>query len=346
MLKETILLIDAFNVIISQNSVSNIVDNNSEPIGTYLGVINQIKLFTEKFKPIKVFFVMDGPNAGERRRKIYSNYKGKRRVVGRKSKIVLNEDDNEESYEVSGSYEKQLKKIYDFLKLLPVTVCIVPYCEADDVISNIALKNQELYRSVIVSTDKDYLQLVNENIGVYNWRSKKYFDQKLFIEEFQIKPSNFIFKKILRGDNSDEIKGISSLGEKTFLRMFSKKMIEDELTTMEDFFNYLDSLKEEDVEKKDLKHLKVLKEESTRKNLLINFRIMKLSSDYLKIHHIDILKTQIEEQRFKITNNISLKILMMKDSFNKLYGTYSSLFKPETWMNPFKIVRNNVEIIV
>src|ERR1700749_247220 len=99
-----ILLIDAWNVIISQNAVSNIVDHNSNPIGRYLGVINQIRLFTDKFKPAKIFFVLDGPNAGERRRKLFADYKGKRRVTARKSKVVFKDDEGDDVFEVDGAF--------------------------------------------------------------------------------------------------------------------------------------------------------------------------------------------------------------------------------------------------
>ena len=342
--KENILLIDGFNIVIAQNSVANIVDANSEPIGTYLSTVNQVRNFIEIFKPIKVFFVMDGPNAGERRRKIYPNYKGKRRVKARTSKVKLSEGDEEESYEVDGAFENQLQKIFEFLKSLPITVCIVPFCEADDIITHIAKKNQDKYRSVIVSTDKDYLQLVNENINVYNWRKKTVYDSRKFIEDHKILPSNYIYKKIIRGDSSDEIKGVSAIGDKTFERIFSKKLFEDEVHEIGDFFNFINSIDKELVEKKDKKHIDKLNESETQKELLKKFQIMKLDDDYLKTHHLEILRKQIEEQKNKVPSYLTLQITLMKESFNKVYGAYSQSFNPINWLRPFKIIHNQIDI--
>ena len=347
--KRAILLLDTFNILISQNSVANIIDENANPTGMYLSTLNMIKIFVDKFKPIKVFVVLDGPNAGERRRKIYPNYKGKRKIIGRKSKITLvegEEDDEMVDYEVEGAFESQLKKVYDFLKLLPVTICIVPYCEADDIITYICKKNEDKYKCIIVSTDKDYLQLVNDNIEVYSWQKKKLYSKNEFIKEHNILPENYIFKKIIRGDDSDEIDGIKGIGVKTFDRIFSKILLENKLNGMMDFLNEINSITLEEVAKKDHKHINNIQTDETKKELLKSFELMKLSTEYLKIQYIEILRKQIEEQKNKTFNILPVKMIMIKDSFNKIFGAYQASFKPENWLYPFKLVKNSVDITI
>lgn len=332
-----ILLIDAFNIIIAQNAVANITDHNAQPIGAYLTTLNQIRTFVDKFKPVKIFFVLDGPNAGERRRKLFPNYKGKRRVTARKSKVMFKDAENEESevFEVNGAFEKQLLKIYEFLKLLPVTTCIIPYCEADDVISYIAKSNNEESESIIVSTDKDYLQLIDDNISVYNWRTKVIFNKQSFATSYNLLPVNYIFKKIVRGDSSDKIKGTKSIGEKTFAEIFHD-LNTIQLKEISDFFSYLDNYNIDSLPKKHHKHITLLKE--SKDDLLIKFKLMKLDKDYLKLHHIEKLKQQVDEQKSKIISKLSLRILMQKDYFNKLNN--GGYFNIDSWLQPFVFIKN------
>ncbi len=347
-MKERMILIDGWNMIIAQNAVANILDHNSQPIGTYLTVINQIRSLVEKFKPNKVFFVLDGPNAGQRRRSIYPQYKNKRRITARTSKAVIyNEDDKSDKdvYEVDGAYEKQLNKIYDFLKLLPVSVIIIPYCEADDVITYLAQKNQEEFDVIISSTDKDYLQNINKNISVYNWRKKIMYNQELFLNTFKILPENYIYQKILLGDKSDNIINIKSIGIKTFSRLFEAELSSNKsLNSLEDFFVFIDKIDKDTLEKKYIKYVDLLREKNSKDSLLLNFQLIKLSSENLKQHHIELLKVQVEEQKKKLFSKLTAKIKVLNDSFNKLYGIYSSTFNADKFLQPFVFVNSKLEL--
>lgn len=348
-MKEKMLCIDGWNIMLAQNSVANILDFNSEPIGMYLTTINQIRSYIDQMKPHKVVFVMDGPNAGERRRKIYSNYKNKRRVTARTSKIKLySEEDKKDAdvYEVDGAFQKQLIKIHEFLKLLPISIVIIPYCEADDVITYIAEKNQDKYDVVICSTDKDYLQLINDNISVYNWRKKALFDRKRFIEDFGILPENYVFQKVLLGDKSDAIKNIKSIGDKAFQAIFQKGLLESKKETITDLFTFLNTLDKDSIEKKFQKKVDLLKEKNTQDSLLLNFRLIKLHAENLKPHHIEILRKQIDEQRDKGFSKLSAKLKMLNDGFNKLYGVYANAFNADKFLQPFVFLtaKNELEV--
>lgn len=339
-MKERILLIDGWNICLAQNAVANITDANSEPCGMYLTTINQIKNFIADFKPSKVFFILDGPNAGERRRKLFPDYKNKRRVTERKSKVVFKYDGEEEvDYEIDGAFERQLSKIYEFLKLVPVTVCIVPYCEADDVITYLAQKNQEQFNPIIISTDKDYLQLVNDNIQVYNWRTKVLYTKQKFIDSFSLLPENYIYKKVVRGDKSDNIKNTKSIGEKTFSELFLELSTKP-LENIGDFFDYIDNMNLDSIAKKHHKHISLLKE--TKGDLLLKYKLMKLEYGNLKYHHIEVLKQQLEEQQHKRFSRMQVRLLMMKDCFHKLYPT--GKFSIDKWMQPFMYPKPGIKV--
>lgn len=349
-MKDKLLLIDGWNIMLAQNSAVNILDFNSEPIGMYLSTINQIKSFVELLKPQKVVFVMDGPNAGERRRKLYPNYKNKRRVTARTSKIKLySEEDKKDAdvYEVDGAFQKQLIKIHEFLKMLPVSVAIIPYCEADDVITYLALKNQKEFDIIISSTDKDYLQNINENISVYNWRKKALINKERFIEDFKILPQNYVYQKVLLGDKSDAISNIKTIGNKAFEAIFQKELLENEnIPTMGELFEFIQKIDKESVPKKFQKHIALLNEKNSTDSLLLNFRLVKLQEENLKPHHIEILRKQIDEQKDKGFTKLSAKIKMLNDGFNKLYGVYANSFNADKFLQPFVFVNTQKELVV
>jgi 5'-3' exonuclease len=348
-MKERMLLIDGWNVMISQNSVQNIIDFNGEPIGMYLGTINQIKSFVEKFKPHKIIFVLDGPNAGERRRKLYKNYKGKRKIINRSSTVKLHigdEKDEIDEYATDDGFQNQLVKIYEFLKLLPVTVVIVPFCEADDIICYLAKKNREKFDATIVSTDKDYLQMIDVDISVYNWHTKVIFNIEEFEKKFQIKPINYIFQKIILGDTSDKIGNIKSIGKATFARLFQSMFLEHEYKELQDLLKVIDEYDITSLEKKYLKFIELLKQKESRDSLVLNYQLIKLDESYLMTHHINLLKKQVDEQNKKVLSKMSARLKLYKDSFNKLYGTYESSFNADKFLQTFVFVSSKEELTV
>jgi DNA polymerase-1 len=113
----------------------------------------------------------------------------------------------------------QLVSLVEMLECLPVSILALDYVEADDVIaymSELVTKNGGT--SIIYSTDKDFLQMVNENVKVYNPVKKKTFDIDVILETYGVHPDHFVFYRSLLGDKSDNINGIKGAGEKTLLK--------------------------------------------------------------------------------------------------------------------------------
>jgi 5'-3' exonuclease len=94
---------------------------------------------------------------------------------------------------------------------------------------------------VIMSSDKDFLQLVNKDVSVYSPSKKKIYNIPEVIEEFGIHPHNFINFRIIDGDKSDNVEGIAGLGIKTILKGFP--ILSEETThTTETMLEYIESL--------------------------------------------------------------------------------------------------------
>jgi 5'-3' exonuclease len=335
--KERLLLIDGYNVMIAMNAVTHIVDHNTFPIGMYLGVLNQLRTFVDRFKPTKVVLAFDGPDAGERRRKVYPEYKGGRRVKARESKVQIMEGEDNIAYGVEGAFQNQFIKIFEFLKLLPVTTVMVPYSEADDVIAYLALKNKDERECIIISNDKDYLQLVQEGIMVYRWKVKKLYDVKAFAAEFKIPSANYIFKKIMLGDTGDKVPGVKGVGDKTFTKL-EEPLSNNVLTNMSEFTTMLESMDYSELNTRETNAFKNCLEQKDKMDLA--YSIMKLDENCMLEEQRDILKLQIDEQENKGFSRLSCKIKMQKNFFNKLYPG----FNDDKWLQPFVFVKAGIKI--
>lgn len=102
--------------------------------------------------------------------------------------------------------------------------------EADDLIGTITKHYDD---TVIISGDKDLLQVINEHNAL--WLTKKgyteyeIYDLNRFTEEFSITPEQFIDVKALMGDSGDGYFGVTGIGEKTALKLIQKHQSLDHL---------------------------------------------------------------------------------------------------------------------
>ena len=128
-------------------------------------------------------------------------------------------------------------RIIQYLKTLPVKTITIDKVEADDIIAYMSgvIPQKPEDKVFIVSSDKDFLQLINENVIVYRPMEKEYYTEQTVIDKYKMSPKNFILHKTLLGDNSDKIKGIKGLGEKGLYKKFPELMERD--MNLEDIFD-------------------------------------------------------------------------------------------------------------
>lgn len=331
---------------IAQNNVANIMDENTMQIGMYLSTLNMVRTFVDRFKPNKIVFALDGPQAGERRRKLYSGYKAGRRVKAKTSSIIIKEGEEEDDYTKytsQGSFTFQLERIYNFMKFLPITVVVVPYCEGDDLIAHLVVKNKDEYDCIIVSGDHDYCQLVDENVKLYDWRKKKLYTEETFLEEFKVITQNYIYMKILLGDKSDEIKGVKGVGKETF--PIFHPVLNNKLNIYENVTEFINEAKNIDVNLLDTREKNVLKKMWSEENIeymFLLYQIMKLGDNCLKLHHVTMLDAQVSEQESKGLQKLNASLMMRKHLFNKLYNGFDN----DKWLQPFVFVKPNMKLKV
>ena len=120
----------------------------------------------------------------------------------------------------------QFKVAKELVPLMGIKCFEIDNYEADDIIgtySRLASENED-FDGLIVSSDKDLLQLINKENTVKLLKSKDYImmDENTFKETYGIDPIKMIDLKGLMGDSSDNIPGVKGIGEKTALKLLQK----------------------------------------------------------------------------------------------------------------------------
>ena len=113
--------------------------------------------------------------------------------------------------------------------------------EADDIIGTFAKKidASDDYQGLIVSSDKDLLQLISDKVVVKLLKSKDYvmMNHDTFVDTYGIEPIRMIDLKGLMGDSSDNIPGVKGVGEKTAIKLLK------EYDTVENIYDHIDEIK-------------------------------------------------------------------------------------------------------
>lgn len=117
----------------------------------------------------------------------------------------------------------QIPYIKQIVQLLGIKILQLEGFEADDIIGTVAKKAaKEGYEVIVVSPDKDMLQLVSQNIKVFNPVSEILYDEEKVIEKYGIKPSQFVDYLTMIGDSIDNVPGIKGIGPKTAQKLLSE----------------------------------------------------------------------------------------------------------------------------
>lgn len=95
--------------------------------------------------------------------------------------------------------------------------------EADDLIATYAAGLSKLgYEVIIVSSDKDLMQLISENVTMYDHKYKKYYKDKDVLDKFGVSPNQIGDLLALVGDTADNVPGLKGVGVKTAASILKK----------------------------------------------------------------------------------------------------------------------------
>jgi len=225
-LNDHILVIDAMNMLIRSFSLLKAMSPTGHHIGGLVGFLRSLGYVTRIFDPTRVIVVWDGKGGSANRKNIDPNYKANR-ATSRITHWGLYDTKAEETEALIG----QLFRTKDYLECLPLQQIMMEKLEADDIIAYLAQQADKNNKKItIISSDKDFLQMVNKNIEVYAPVKKKTFTADNIENELKVIPENYNIVKALLGDNSDGLKGVKGLGIKTIVSQFPKLVTEPDMT--------------------------------------------------------------------------------------------------------------------
>lgn len=148
----------------------------------------------------------------------------------------------------------QMPVVKEILTLLGTKVLEIEGYEADDILGSVShLLSQSGEECVILTGDRDSLQLVNDNVTVYLAKTKEtiiYTPDKIK-EDYGLDPIQLIDVKALQGDSSDNIKGVAGIGEKTALSLIREYGSVDKLYDTIDESDIRENLKHKLINGKD-----------------------------------------------------------------------------------------------
>ena len=231
------------------------------------GFVNQLLSLMQKHRPEYLAVVFDTKEPTFRHKR-YSEYKATREKMPEEMAA-------------------QFPRIVELVKTMGIKVIELPGWEADDVIGTLARQAAEKgFTAYMVTSDKDYMQLVEDNIIMYNpWH--KNGPEELGPEEVEekigLKPEQIIDYLALMGDSSDNIPGVKKIGPKTALELLK------EYSTFENIY--------ENVEK--------ISKKGTRENLITYKEDAILSKELVTIDIDSPVKAEVEELKIYFREKIS-----------------------------------------
>ncbi len=279
---DRVLILDGLNLFFRNFAMMNMVNPDGVHIGGLGGFFRSLGAMIRQTNPTSVYVVFDGAGSTVNRKNLLSEYKGTRNL-----QRITNWEAFDNLEEEHDSKIDQIVRIIQYLKLLPVKTTILDKVEADDIIAVLAEKLVKKHNSTcfIVSSDKDFLQLVTDKIILYRPMEKEYYTPKVVEEKLGLLPKNFILYKTLLGDNSDNIKGIKGLGAKGIFKKFPELKTQE--LTLDDIFD-ISTRKFKD----HVVYSRIVQDQS---RIETNYKVMDLSIPMIDdkgIEHIDNLITE------------------------------------------------------
>ena len=237
-----IILIDGLNLFFRNFAMLNMVNPQGVHIGGLGGFFRSLGALIRQMEPTEVYVVFDGVGSSNNRKNLLPEYKS-----GRNLQRITNWEAFDNLEEEDDAKVDQIVRIIQYLKTLPVKTVSIDKTEADDIIAYLSKKLPETEKDkvFIVSSDKDFLQLINPNVIVYRPIEKEYYTEETVEEKFNMSPDNFIIYKTLMGDNSDKVKGVKGLGEKKLFKLFPE--LKDRILSLDDVYNICESKFKENV---------------------------------------------------------------------------------------------------
>lgn len=222
--KKVFALIDGKSVFYrGYYAMPNLSTADGRPTGGVYGFASLALELVRRIQPDYVAVAWDKPKTNIRRRKaIYDGYKANR-------------------HPAPPDFYVQIPILQDLLQALGWPLYEADDYEADDIMGTLSeAANKVGIHTVLISSDLDMLQLIDDDTEVYAMKkglnNLEKFDVSAFERKYGIKVSQFLDLKSLKGDSSDNIPGVPGVGEKTAVKLLQKYQ------TLDGVYDHLDEI--------------------------------------------------------------------------------------------------------
>ena len=296
--RHPVLIIDGLNFFTRHFVVNPTMSGQGHHIGGTVGFLKGLRLLTEKLVPSHVVVVWEG-GGSPRRRAIYPDYKAGRRP----QKLNRFYTDIPDTFE---NRDYQLALTIEALNYVPIHQLYVGDCEADDVIAYACRYMYKKSEIVVVSSDKDLYQLIDERVTQFSPGQKKFITSEVVKEKFGVYPQNMSAVRSFTGDPSDGLSGVKGAGFKTMVKRFPS-FSEDEDVLIEDIIT-------EATKKSSESKVKVYRNICEEKNIVRrNWKLMHLDINNLSGTQIQKIQSSVESYKPQ-KNKMGLMRLLTRES--------------------------------
>lgn len=352
------LLIDGNNLAKICTSADKHVNSDGEIIGGVFQFILQVKLALRLKNFDRVCIMWDGEDGGILRFNYLPEYKANRdkdftknitdydKYLNNYAKRILEHSKSKRKTKPKTENEKedfnrQVRIIKECFEELFVRQCCVDNVEGDDLIAYYCLNKRDNEKIIIMSADRDLTQLISNDIAIYLPSDKKYISVKNYLENLGYHYKNVLIKKMICGDNSDNIKGVKGVGDETLFNLIPEIKVRE--ITLEEVIQKAKTINEERIlaKKKPLKNYsnivnKVTDGSQGDQIYEINHKIINLKEPLITDEGIeemnDLINLPIDPNGRSWSNlyNIILKnnITDLINDDNNKFVTFFECFKP------------------
>lgn len=304
MQNKRILICDMNNLFIRSYISNPSLSVNGQPLGGVKGVIQTLQKLCREINPNRVVICWDGKGGSAKRKAMNKGYKDGRKPI-RLNRNIQNLSDNEEIE----NKVWQMTRLAEYINQMPIIQLLLDGVEADDLISAVANHHtMKGYNKVIVSSDKDFIQLCNDSTILYRPVQQQILNKKSIVDEFGIHPNNFCLARALSGDKSDNIGGVDGIGLPTVAKRFP--MLKEEKTyTIDELLDFCKN------SESDVKAYKNILEQQER--VKDNYKIMQLGTPNISVQDSMSIDYALENSECTF-NKLEITKMTIQDGFADL----------------------------
>lgn len=244
--RKIVLGLDYNNLLIGSYFGKELINSRGENVNAVKGFFMRLNSICNYIQPDLVVVAQDLGRSDTFRRKMYAPYKGTRKPS-------------------QGNLGTQLRYGIQLLAHCGFPIVSSSIYEADDILGMVGTFGTERdWQVVIASSDRDYYQLITDNVSVFSPRLKRLIDRGWIMERYGLEPRQLLEVKALAGDQSDNIPGARGIGEKIAIDLIRR------YGDVANLFSHLDELHPK------LKHILL----SNAENVKLSWELGRIVTDY------------------------------------------------------------------